>query len=272
MDFTRVRHRWAQVAGHPEAFAGSLLERVGALLALRLQEIKDQPEIILDLGCRSGLLRQQLQVANAGKSRIVSASFAVGWAMQGPRWLKPFRKQPEMACTHPLALPFANATFDAVVSNLALHWLGDLKGAFREIRRVLKPGGLFLVTLPGDGTLIELRECLATLDRQGYGHMWPRMVSFPSVHQVGDDLLQLGFRLPVVDRDRVHTTFADIWQLLRHLRTLGSCNPYAERVPGLTGKKFFADLQNLYRTRYPHADNRLSVSVEILFGHGWRAS
>lgn len=272
VDFTRVRQRWALVGGHPEVLTGSLLGRVGELLAIRLQEIKNQPKIILDLGCRSGLLRQQLQSVNDSKSRIVSATFAEGWSMEGHRWLKRFRKQPEMVCTHPLALPWANDTFDAVISNLALHWVGDLRGVFREIRRVLKPGGVFLFTLPGENTLIELRECLSTLDTQVFGRVWPRVLSFPSVHQVGDELLQLGFRLPVVDREMVHPGFADIWQLLRYLRTMGSCNPYVERVPTLTGKKYIADLQNLYQTRYPSLDNRLSVSVEILFGHGWRAS
>jgi SAM-dependent methyltransferase len=43
-------------------------------------------------------------------------------------------------------LPFAEASFDAVMSNVALHMFSDAvtRSVFAEIRRVLRPGGLFL--------------------------------------------------------------------------------------------------------------------------------
>ena len=40
-------------------------------------------------------------------------------------------------------LPFADATFDSVVSTFTLCSIGDVGRALREIRRVLRPGGRF---------------------------------------------------------------------------------------------------------------------------------
>ncbi len=40
------------------------------------------------------------------------------------------------------ALPFEDASFDLVFGHAVLHHLPDLSGAFREFRRVLRPGGL----------------------------------------------------------------------------------------------------------------------------------
>ena len=48
------------------------------------------------------------------------------------------------------ALPFADGSFDAVICSSVLYheWVKDVAGAFRELRRVLRPGGLLLVNLP----------------------------------------------------------------------------------------------------------------------------
>lgn len=47
-----------------------------------------------------------------------------------------------------LALPFAEGTFDGIVLTEVLEHCSDPVGAMREIRRVLKPSGLLLVTSP----------------------------------------------------------------------------------------------------------------------------
>ena len=52
-------------------------------------------------------------------------------------------------------LPFANGTADFVVSSLSLHHWADAGKVFKEIKRVLKPGGRFLIyDLRRDGPLL----------------------------------------------------------------------------------------------------------------------
>ncbi|MCP6711136.1 class I SAM-dependent methyltransferase, partial [Klebsiella pneumoniae] len=53
-------------------------------------------------------------------------------------------------------LPFAAVSLDLVVSLLSLHWTNDLVGALVQIRRALKPDGLFIGALFGGQTLTEL--------------------------------------------------------------------------------------------------------------------
>jgi len=45
-------------------------------------------------------------------------------------------------------LPFKEQSLDLVISNLSLHWVNDLPGAMAQIRRALKPDGLFVLTTP----------------------------------------------------------------------------------------------------------------------------
>jgi SAM-dependent methyltransferase len=54
------------------------------------------------------------------------------------------------------ALPFASRDFDAVVAHFVLHFVPDLDGALREIHRVLRDGGRFLVTTAHADHLAEV--------------------------------------------------------------------------------------------------------------------
>src|SRR3546814_12343316 len=91
------------------------------------------------------------------------------------------------------ALPFGQASFDLVFSNLSLHWVNDLPGALAQIRHVLKPDGLFLAALLAGETLGELRRALLAsaiavrggrpdARRAGNGGLGPCQPRLPAVH------------------------------------------------------------------------------------------
>ena len=62
-------------------------------------------------------------------------------------------------------LPFQDQTFDLVLGNLVLHWCADPQQAIGEWARLLRPGGLILLSTYGPDTLHELRHAFATADR-----------------------------------------------------------------------------------------------------------
>ncbi len=67
-------------------------------------------------------------------------------------------------------LPFHDATFDAVFSNAALHWVRDQDAMMAQVHRVLKPGCRFVAEMGGHGNIAAIRVALmAVLERHGFG-------------------------------------------------------------------------------------------------------
>lgn len=68
-------------------------------------------------------------------------------------------------------IPYADGSFDAVLANMMLYHVPDLKRALSEVRRVLKPGGMFYCATAGSNGITEyVRELLKDYGiRQGTG-------------------------------------------------------------------------------------------------------
>src|SRR3984893_9789187 len=96
---------------------------------------------IVDVGCGTGAILKQL--GNPEKNvGIDLAPEAVSFCHQ--RGLNNVRQ----GDIH--ALAFSDASFDAVICSSVLYhqWVTDLDSALREMRRVLRPGGLLLINVP----------------------------------------------------------------------------------------------------------------------------
>jgi malonyl-CoA O-methyltransferase len=270
LDPRRIRRAW-QRCGDSLIDPSSLIDQVGDQLLLRLEEITGAPQQILNFGERSGLLTGKLR-KKWPKAIVIAATMAETAAVHAaPRHGLLRRQRHPALVASGNALPFKRNRFDVVVSNMALHWSGNPGTTLREMRRVLKPGGIFLISMPGDESLQELRVCLTDLDKKWWGKVWPRFPELPDMQTFGDILASSGFYQAIADRDPIQAAFADTDTLIRGLKKMGGGNHYANRLPGLTPKGYFRELSELYQQRFGHPDGRIKVSMEILFGHAWKA-
>jgi hypothetical protein len=104
-----------------------------------------------------------------------------------------------------------------------------LPGTLLQIRRVLKPDGLFLAVMAGGETLTELRQSLAAAESEIEGGLSPRVAPFVEVRAMGTLLQRAGFALPVTDVDRLLVRYAHLSGLFRDLRAMGATNALADR-------------------------------------------
>ncbi|WP_176085290.1 methyltransferase domain-containing protein [Martelella sp. HB161492] len=163
----------------------------------------------------------------------------------------------------------APQSVNLVLSPLALHLTNDTPGMFIQIRRALKPDGLFLAAIPGAGTLGELRDCLLAAEAELYGGASPRVIPFADVRDIGGLLQRAGFTLPVVDQESYTVRYDNLFALMADLKAMGMSNPLAGRSKKPVGRAFFLRAAELYAERYADPDGRIRATFSIIYVSGW---
>lgn len=170
---------------------------------------------------------------------------------------------------HEDLFPFAPHSLDLILSNLTLHSINDLPGALIQIRRALRPDGLFLAAMLGGETLYELRQVLYEAETMMKGGLSPRIHPFADKQQMGALMQRAGFALPVVDSDILSVTYPHLAALLQDLRYMGEGNAIAARNKTYPGRDFFRQVEAIYKSKHSDAEGRLLARFEIIFLIGW---
>lgn len=167
-------------------------------------------------------------------------------------------------------LPFDENSLDAVICLLNLHWVNDLPGALIQIRRALKPDGLFYAVMPGGETLRELRSVFAAVEAQQTGGVSPRVAPFLDVRDAGALLQRAGFALPVADSELLNISYENLFTLMADLRGSGQVNMLAAQRKHFTSRRFFAAAAAEYAAQHSDAEGRITASVELITLTGWK--
>jgi len=239
-----------------------LVREVAERLADRLTDVTRHFPLALDLGCHTGEVADTL-AGRGGIETLIQSDLSPAMAKRACA-----NGRPTLAADEEW-LPFADASFDLVVSCLSLHWVNDLPGALVQIRRVLKPDGLFLCAMLGGETLKELRQCLMEAEIAEEGGLSPRVSPFADVRDLGGLLQRAGFALPVVDADVVNVAYGDPMRLMADLRGMGETNAVAEQRKGMTRRATLLHALKLYQERFAGADGRVPATFQVLTMTAW---
>jgi SAM-dependent methyltransferase len=233
-----------------DAAAGELVERLSA--------VKRRFARALDLGTPGDALATALQ-RSGQVDGVIACEPLAGFRVA---------RLPRIAADEE-ALPIGNETLDLVVSALSLQWVNDLPGTFVQIRRALKPDGLFLAALIGGETLGELRESLAAAESEIAGGTSPRVSPFIDVRTLGSLLQRADFALPVTDVERITVRYQSARALLRDLRRMGAANALTERSRKPLRRAVFTRAGEIYAERFADPDGRLRATFDVMWLSAW---
>ena len=254
----RTRRKRAAALG-PAVF---LLDRVATDLAERLGAVMRRFELAADIGTPGEAVRAALAAL-----RSVGLVVAVDAVPQsrGPG----AGMAANLVAADEEALPFRDASLDLAVSALALQFVNDLPGTLIQIRRALKPDGLFLAALAGGETLTEMRQAFAAAESDIEGGASPRVAPFADVRALGDLLQRTGFALPVADSDRYVLRYETPFALMAELRRMGATNALVARRRTPLRRATLLRMAEIYRERFADADGRVRATFDIVWLSGW---
>jgi len=166
-------------------------------------------------------------------------------------------------------LDLAPEGFDAVFSVLDLQSANDVPGLLIQMRRALKPDGLFLACLFAGDTLSELRQSWLAAEMLMAGGVSPRVAPMIDVRELGGLLQRAGFALPVADLDRTTVRYADAVALIHEIRELGLSNVMADRSRTPVTRGLLGAAVNAYHSNFADADGRIRATLDIAWLTGW---
>ena len=258
-DRRQLRRAFGRAAPNYAAVA-ALQREVETRLLEQLDYLDDRvPLRVLDLGSGPGRASGAMK-KRWPKAEVIALDAALPMLREVPRHTR-FWRPVRRVCADVSQLPFADQCTDVIFSSLCLQWLDNLPAVLGEFRRVLRPGGLLVFSTFGPDTLLELREAYVDAGEV------PPLSPFAAIQQVGDAMLAVGFKDPVLDRDRYTLTYPDLRALMHELRAIGAGDARSDRRRGLGGRARLRRVTEAYEAL--RRDGALPSTWEVITAQAW---
>jgi len=257
-DYQLLIKRKNLAAAHMHSFNFIQKEVVSRLLE-RIDEIKQPFVNCLDLGASLGEIAEQLQ-GSKKITNVIQVDYAYSVLKHNPFDHK--------LCVNFASLPFKNNSFDIIVSCFALHNLNNLDQVIKEATRVLKPGGLFLLSMPTIGSLSSLEDAFMQAELQLYGTASARVHPFTDIKTLGNLFQSTGLGEIVADLDSIEIMYSSFKKIITDLRGLGENNLLQNRSTAIMSPAFFAKVEEILSQH--KEDNHFPIKVNFANVLGWK--
>ena len=162
-------------------------------------------------------------------------------------------------------LPVKDCSFDTVISSLTYQWSTDIMTSMLEAERVTRPGGQFIFSTLGKGTMAELKKATKAAYRMKGREHPPHFMNFISAEEIGETLLAVGFGDIKIEKDIKEVIYKDMWELLRTLKDIGATNPEEQDINNLSSGTLLREVAKTYARLAPGPnDNGITATYEIL--------
>ncbi|GAB5589183.1 hypothetical protein Unana1_04083 [Umbelopsis nana] len=244
-----------------------LKDEIAARVADRLLDIKRNFNTVVDLGSGCGHIIKHIDSDMTDKLIMCDMSEK---ALDRDKDMK-YDVDVERMVVDEELLPFEENSLEAVVSSLSMHWVNDLPGALIQIRKALKPDGVFVGAMFGGDTLFELRTSLQLAELEREGGISPRVSPLTDSRDMSNLLTRAGFTLTTVDVDEIQVNYPSAIELMQDLRAMGESNAVLNRRTMIKRDTLLATAA-IYKEMHGNEDGSVPATFSIIYMIGWKPS
>jgi len=235
-DYTTVSETWGLPAS-PEQLA---MQYFRYRLAAQLSKDRD----VLEIGCGTGM---GLPYLATRARRVVGGDYTMG-LLQEARVHLPQTDLIRFDAQH---LPFRDASLDVVLMLEMIYYVADQSAAFAECRRVLRPGGRLMVSVPNP-------------ERPDFNRS-PFSTTYPNARELARLYEDSGFTVEVSGAFRVEAASSRDRMLapIRHFAVRYGLIPDSMRVKSMVKRVLYGPLPKLGEVHDGLADGEQLVPVHL---------
>ncbi|KAK9722688.1 hypothetical protein K7432_002499 [Basidiobolus ranarum] len=242
-----------------------LKDEIASRVVDRLLDIKKRFHTIVDIGSGCGHVVKHLDEDIA--SKVIQCELSENMLHRDADIT--YDVEVERRVIDEEMLPFEENSLEAVVSSLSLHWVNDLPGALIQIRRALKPDGVFIGAMFGGDTLYELRTSLQLSELEREGGISPHVSPMADSRDLGSLLSRAGFNLTTVDVDEIVVNYPSPMELMKDLQAMGESNAVMNSRGYLHRDTLLAS-HAIYKELYGNPDGTIPATFQIIYMIGWK--
>ncbi|WP_339048775.1 methyltransferase domain-containing protein [Candidatus Mesenet endosymbiont of Phosphuga atrata] len=237
-----------------------LFNKIIDIIFEKLSIFLNQDDSLLHLGCRNDKLANLLQSSNFSfEGKLLQCDISCN-AINKIKYDKKVVLDEEF-------LPFAEQTFDIVMSTMSLHCVNNLPSVLLRINDVLKKDGVFIGTVFGSQTLNELRYSILSIESK-FGVATPRVIPFINAVDVTNLLKQSRFVNSVLDVYTITVKYKSILDLFHDLRGMGETNMLYTRNKSFLSKSLIAEIEKFYIDNFVQDDRYIPATFEMIIMQG----
>ena len=267
LDKEIIKKSFSKAASTYDAY--STLQKDAAKDLLKLKDkinlfpVNTESYFALDIGCGTGALAFSFKNANPN-ANVFGCDFSLPMIFKAKE--KIYDSSIRLLTSDCDELPFVDSFFDSVISSLTFHWVPDIARSFKEVRRILKPGGLFLFSIIGSRTLEELRTSYKkTEDTFGQNGSFV-FKEFYNAENLSDNLKKAGFEIITIENALKKKNYKNLWDLLKTLKATGASPPFPNGNKSLAKGLFLKKTAKAYQKYFPASNgDGISATYDVAY-------
>jgi len=257
--FNRHAHTYDQNAGLQGALGKTLLKFLNGSVCAAAK--------ILDIGMGTGIMTASL-AEKYPAAHIHGCDIATNMLAHARRKDSLCLRQDLFIAADTELLPYRENSFDLALSGCTFQWLDDEERAFREVFRVLKPGGMFLCSLFGDKTFAELKRAYDQACRETHYSQGEALSLDWSELTVTDLFESAGFIRRFARTELIRERYRSVKELMRGIKGMGAQNASIRRNRGLGMRAVWDRMLAVYEHEFRLPDGGIPATYEVIMAGG----